>query len=262
MFSIWRIEPRFRDHRMAELLHSYEAAEDFVVSRSGFKPWADCQTFPIDVDGKRFFIKYYRHQKAWWRALGRSRPRRERRNMAFFDALGVPTTPPAVYGEERIFGLYGKGGIVVTEGLENCTDMHELGERRPELFRDKVWFDRLCRRLAELVRRLHSTGFCHNDLHWRNVLVRDEPAFEVFILDCPSGRRWPRPMRRFRRIKDLGHLDKLGRRYLSRTQRLRFYLAYVERPRLNSDDKKTIHAILRRFRNPSNREPRNIDALD
>ena len=127
MTSIWRIEPRFRDHRMAELLDSYEAAEDFVVSRSGFKPWADCQTFPIDVDGKRFFIKYYRHQKAWWRALGRSRARRELGNMEFFDTLGVPTTPPAVYGEERIFGLYGKGGIIVTEGLENCTDMHALG---------------------------------------------------------------------------------------------------------------------------------------
>ncbi len=192
MSRTWQIEPCFREHPLAELMDSYEAAENLALSRSGFKPYADRQTFPIDVNGERFFVKHYRHRTAWWRAVGRSRPRRERNNMALFDALGVPTTPLAAFGEERIFGIYDQGGILVTKGLDNCIDMHRLGEHQPQLFRDKVWFDRLSRRLAGLLRRMHGSGFCHNDLNWRNVLVRAEPEFEVFILDC-HGDHFVRP---------------------------------------------------------------------
>ena len=262
MTRTWQIEPAFREHALAELMDSYEAAEKVAVGRSGFKSYADRQTFPIDVNGERFFVKHYRHRTAWWRAVGRSRPRRERNNMALFDALGVPTTPLAAFGEDRIFGIYDKGGILVTKGLDDCIDMHRLGEHQPHLFRDRVWFDRLSRRLAGLLRRMHGSGFCHNDLNWRNVLVRAEPEFEVFILDCPSGHRWLQPMLRFRRIKDLAHLDKLGRRYLTRTQRLRFYLNYVQRSRLNPGDKKIVRSILRRYRKSDSREPRTIYELD
>jgi tRNA A-37 threonylcarbamoyl transferase component Bud32 len=262
MAKTWRIEPRFQDHPLADLLDSYQAADELALGRSGFKDWAERQTFPIEVNGKRFFIKHYRHRSSWWRALGRSRLGRERNNLAGFEAMGVPTTTVAAFGEDRVLGVYARGGILVTEGLDDCTDMHRLGEHEPQLFQDRIWFEKLYTRLASLLRRMHDTRFCHNDLNWRNVLIRTEGEFEIFIFDSPSGRRWPPPFLRFRRIKDLAHLDKLGRRYLSRTQRLRFYLAYAERTRLNEDDKNTVRGVLKRYRRSDNQQPRNIYELD
>ncbi|MOA66587.1 hypothetical protein D3C78_1934040 [compost metagenome] len=48
-------------------------------------------------------------------------------------------------------------------------------------------------------------------------------------------------------IKDLACLDKVAKYHLSRTQRLRFYLQYRDRPRLRSSDKRRVRQILKFF---------------
>jgi hypothetical protein len=45
-------------------------------------------------------------------------------------------------------------------------------------------------------------------------------------------------------VKDLACLDKVAKLQLSRTQRLRFYLQYCRRARLNSADKQRVGKIL------------------
>ena len=262
MVKTWLIEPEYQAHEVAGVYSSYEVARRLIGERVGFHPLAGCQTAPADVGGRRFFVKYYQHRGQWWRALGRSRARREWRNIGYFRSAGVPTTPPVAFGEDRsLSGLFNAGGIIVTEEVRNTSDMHILGENRPELFADRVWFNRLSGLLAGHVRDLHQRGFFHNDLNWRNILVRLEPELEVFIFDCPSGRSWPKLMHGFRSAKDLAHLDKLGQRYLRRTQRLRFFLDYTGHPRLTENDRKQIRRILRRVKSRSNREPRNIYGL-
>jgi hypothetical protein len=47
--------------------------------------------------------------------------------------------------------------------------------------------------------------------------------------------------------KDLACLDKVAKQVLSRTQRLRFYLQYRGRQRLNQVDKRRIRQVLRFF---------------
>ena len=54
------------------------------------------------------------------------------------------------------------------------------------------------------------------------------------MIDCPTGAFWRGPLLEHRKNKDLACLDKLGRLHLSRTQRLRFYLMYVGKPRLEA----------------------------
>jgi hypothetical protein len=51
-------------------------------------------------------------------------------------------------------------------------------------------------------------------------------------------------MWRHRLIKDLACLDKVAKYHLSATQRLRFYLQYRDRNRLDARDKKRIRQVL------------------
>ncbi|MNF08441.1 hypothetical protein D3C80_2088680 [compost metagenome] len=54
-------------------------------------------------------------------------------------------------------------------------------------------------------------------------------------------------MLRYRIVKDLACLDKVAKYKLSRTQRLRFYLQYRGRQRLNAADKRRVRQIVRYF---------------
>ena len=93
---------------------------------------------------------------------------------------------------------------------------------------------------------LHSDAalkrFAHNDLKWRNLLVDDQG--HLFFIDCPNGTFWCWPFLSYRIEKDLACLDKVAKRVLSRNQRLRFYLRYCGRQRLNTHDRKRVRRIL------------------
>ena len=69
----------------------------------------------------------------------------------------------------------------------------------------------------------------------------DKPR--VYLIDCPSGKRLFWPILHYRQIKDLAILDKVADRYLSRTQRLKFFLAYRQTNCLSDKDKQLIGEI-------------------
>ncbi|MNR58917.1 hypothetical protein D3C85_1800530 [compost metagenome] len=54
-------------------------------------------------------------------------------------------------------------------------------------------------------------------------------------------------MLRYRITKDLACLDKVAKYHLSNTQRLRFYLQYRGRERLNESDKRRIRHVVTFF---------------
>ncbi|MCK9261607.1 MAG: heptose kinase, partial [Azoarcus sp.] len=58
---------------------------------------------------------------------------------------------------------------------------------------------------------------------------------------------WWGPFLRYRIIKDLACLDKVAKYHLTRTQRLRFYLDYAQKNRLDALDRKRVRHILRFF---------------
>lgn len=94
---------------------------------------------------------------------------------------------------------------------------------------------------------MHDGRFAHNDLNWRNILVRpdgDQPR--VWLFDCPNGRRWVWPFLGFRIAKDLTHLDKMGRRYLRASQRWRFFRHYCRGMAKSPQAKALARRVLRR----------------
>lgn len=197
--------------------------------------------------GRRLYVKRYHDNGGFWRNwLATPRVRREWRNLERFSAWGIPVPAVVARGEQRRFFRFVRGAIV-TEAVEGAVDLATLAQRHDPRLRDRRWVAAVSCQLADITRRLHSHQFAHNDLKWRNVLVTGDAESRVYLIDCPSGRFWPRPFLGHRVVKDLACLDKSAARVLSRTQRLRFYLSYCGRSRLEAADKRNIRHILAFF---------------
>ena len=113
--------------------------------------------------------------------------------------------------------------------------------------KDRAWRRLVIRRLADAVHTLRDHRFIHGDLKWRNILVETGDDPKVFVIDCPLGRKLMGPFLRRGMIKDMACLDKIGRRALSRTDRLRFYLRATGRQRLDGTARRDIVRITRFF---------------
>lgn len=203
------------------------------------------QVIRVERGGLRYYVKrYWGAGKGLRRWLGRPRVKAEWQNLKQFAKWGIPTAPLVAWGLERACGRFARGALITGE-LPGTEDLAVLAARDDARLRDRAWVERVSRQLAQGTRRMHDQGFAHNDLKWRNLLV--DPHGELFFIDCPTGAFWWGPFLRYRIIKDLACLDKVAKYRLSRSQRLRFYLQYRGRARLNAADKRRIRKILAFF---------------
>jgi len=203
-----------------------------------------CRVVKVNLEGRDYFVKrYHPHGEHFRKAFGRSWPVAEYRNLAYFQQMGIPVPRVVAYGSQRVLGLF-RRGVIVTEGVPQAVDLKSFARARPEFFHDRIQVTRLLLLVADYVRRIHEDGFTHRDLKWRNLLVTLEETPQVFFLDCPRGGHRRRPWHEHRVIKDLATLDRLAVQYLSRTTRLRFYLAYRNQTRLTDGDKSFIARVL------------------
>ena len=250
MTQYWHLQDPHRDGDFADAVPDFEAALALRGERVSGTDDSNCKVDVLDIGARRYFVKHYRALKPSLRHLfGRSRVRNEWDNLGLFRRMDIATPDPVAIGERRAFGVF-REGILVSAEIPDAIDLENLAYYKNSYLQDSDWFLSLCRQLALPLRRLHDIGFSHNDLNWRNVLLTLEPELKVYFFDCPAGRRWWWPFRSFRVAKDLTHLDKLGRLYLRRSQRLRFYLVYAGRERLNASDKKILRRLLNRDVNP------------
>nr|WP_017678616.1 lipopolysaccharide kinase InaA family protein [Pseudomonas chengduensis] len=199
----------------------------------------------IEREGVHYYVKrYWGAGKGLRRYLGRPRVKAEWQNLKLFAKWGIPTAQIVAHGLERRAGAFVRGALVTRE-LENTRDMAEMANQHDPRLRDPCWVANVSRQLASHTRTLHDRRFTHNDLKWRNLLVNEKA--ELFFIDCPTGSFWWGPLLRYRIIKDLACLDKVAKRVLSRTQRLRFYLQYCGHHRLNNGDRLRVLEILKFF---------------
>ena len=199
----------------------------------------------IERDGVRYYVKrYWGAGKGLRRYFGRPRVKAEWQNLKLFAKWGIPTAPIVAYGLERSGGAFVRGALITRE-LENTLDLAFMVKCDDARLHDRCWIDLVSQQLARATRRMHDSHFTHNDLKWRNLLVNDRS--ELFFIDCPTGSFWWGPLLRYRIVKDLACLDKVAKRVLSRTQRLRFYLQYRGRARLSQSDKQSVRRILKFF---------------
>lgn len=207
----------------------------------------------VSAGSRYYYVKRYQARgRGLRRYLGRSRLRAEWDSLHWFRANGIPTAQPVAFGEGRNKGGY--RGVIVVREREGTSDLMRLSVNNPALFSNRRWRHRVIRRLGKMVHRMHARGFVHRDLKWRNILVEATPDPGVYIIDCPQGRRLVGPFLARGRIKDLASLDRMGRARLSRTDRLRFFLASQGRCRLIREDRMLISRILSYYEGRSNQQ--------
>ena len=200
------------------------------------------------VGNRYYYVKRYTGAgKNLRRYIGRPRVQAEWENLLHFHAWGIPSATVVGFGLERRDGAFHRGALI-TQELSGTADMANIAKNRDPRFLCKRWVTHVSRQIAHATRMMHDQNFAHNDLKWRNILVDEKPFPDVYMIDCPGGNFWWGPMLKYRIVKDLACLDKLGKRVLSRTQRLRFYLDYIEKPCLSPDDKKQVRAVLNFFK--------------
>jgi tRNA A-37 threonylcarbamoyl transferase component Bud32 len=197
----------------------------------------------VEVAGRYYYVKRYlipgKHLR---RYLGKSRVAREWRNLEWLSDHEIPIPRPIAMAEgHRWFGDY--WGVIVTEEAPQAIDLRKIYRDSRELLGKRSWRLSMLARLAKVVAHMHQQGFIHNDLQWRNVLVSLKDN-QVFLIDCPAGRRIYLTGNRRGIVRELAFLDKMAKLALSKTDRLRFYMIYRGVSRLRERDKKEIHRIL------------------
>ncbi len=216
------------------------------------------EIFSYSIDNRHFFIKRYYRSLSFASWFGFSRFRIETKNQLWFNQMGLSSAPVVAFGEER-FLFKTLRGVLITEAIPNTVDLADIAKNQPEKFRNKYWVNSLSKQLADILRLFHSHRFCHNDLHWRNILIQENPQSSVvqaYLIDCPFGRRVIWPFLNYKKLKDLANIDKLAPQHLSRTQRLRFFLAYRNITTLGAADKNVIKNILQHKANRIKRKAR------
>lgn len=225
------------------------ASLDTVFALQGEKIASDplSEVIRVQVGSRHYYVKrYHGAGKHLRRFIGRPRVRAEWRNLLYFRAWGIPVATVVGYGMEKRFGGFQRGALI-TEELQGTRDMARLAAEHDPRLQEPRWARHVLHQIADATRIMHEYRFAHNDLKWRNILVDGAPLGNIYLIDCPGGTFWWGPFLERRKIKDLACLDKIGKYLLSRTQRLRFYLLYCGRERLNRADRVRIGKIVRYF---------------
>lgn len=202
----------------------------------------------VELDGRRYYVKRYHGagKNPLRRWFGRPRVQAEWENLRHFADWGIATATLAGWGLERRAGAFHRGALITAE-LEHTVDLNRLALDRDPRLADRRWVAAVSHQLAHATRAMHAHRFTHNDLKWRNLLVDAAATPRLYLIDCPAGEFWWGPFLHYRMVKDLACLDKVAKYHLSRSQRLRFYLDYAGKARLDRGDKRRVRKIVAFF---------------
>ncbi len=245
MSYFWHISEKYRGTSLAEVFSGLDKTFSLQGEQVTRNPVG--RVIKVKVDDRFYFVKMHsRGGKRLRRFIGRSRVSAEWENLLFFSRIDIPTANIVAYGQELRWGLFRRGALI-TEELQDTTDMAALAKNQSPLLKDKNWIIQVGRQIANFTKRLHDNHFVYNDLKWRNILVSGGENPQVFFIDCPLGRKWFGPVLHRGIIKDLACLDKVAKYRLSRTVRLWFYKVYSGHRELTKADKLLIRRVLAFF---------------
>jgi tRNA A-37 threonylcarbamoyl transferase component Bud32 len=203
---------------------------------------------------KSLFLKKYftstrsKRWKGFFRGtfLGRSKVRKEFKNLLLLRSLGLNTPDPVAWGEQRKGGWLLNSFLITSEIPKGTGLDFYLTSVLPRMSLKTAAKARstLLKNLAETTAEMHRNGFEHHDFYWRNILLSDQDVTRFFLIDSPKGKSWPQWIMKRRFISDLATLDSPAPTVFRKTERMRFYLNYRNIKKLTSLDKKIIKRIL------------------
>lgn len=174
------------------------------------------------------------------RPLGQTTAAREFFNIERFALLGIPALDAACFGERRQGG--DRQALLLTRGLEGYRPLESWFEDWSELsYRLQ---DDLLIATASLVKLLHDRDIVHNCLYPKHIFLRQlDDGIGARFIDLEKSRA--HIFSPWGRMRDL---DALNRRSLAprRTQRLRFILLYLGKPRVDAEVRYWVNRVERR----------------
>jgi hypothetical protein len=191
------------------------------------------------------FVK--RQQDHCFRSLrhplrGRPTFEREWRNIQSYRACGVPTLEPVYFGWRRQDGH--QRAILITRELEGFRSLLALQRQwseqgRPPRARRRA----LLEVLSASTRRMHACGLQHNCFYPKHLFLRPRAeGWELRVIDLEKTKR--RRRRDAARVRDLSTLGRYAQGW-SRSERLGFFLSYLQRPRLDRPARRLLKKVLR-----------------
>lgn len=166
----------------------------------------------------------------------------EWRAMIRFHELGIPTMTPVAFGRR------GRRSFSMSLAIEGCVKLsawieQNLAEPSPEA---RAEARAIARGVARVARSMHGAHLHHQDFYLGHLLkpagADPEP---IYVIDLGRVRRFRWGRLRWI-VKDLGQLD-FSAEHVSRTDRVRFLRAYLDRP-LRRADRLLVGLIQRKSR--------------
>lgn len=253
-----RIDPAYRDALCASGLAAVEQVLRRVEGRvCAWSRTTDTLYVANPQGGPGFYVKrcfyhtWYKRFRGMFRGtfFGPHRGQAEHNLLDEMRQLGLSAVRPVAQGARRT-GHFVTACFLITEevpGARNLTAYaRDIAEGRVRLtcVQRRSMLAALARQIADV----HSAGFEHGQMFWRNVLVRTGPTgdAEFFFLDA----RPRRGRRRFGRsnrwwIEELAHLTASARPFATRREQLRFLAEYYGARRLTPEQRVEIREIQR-----------------
>ena len=246
-----------------EAVFSFDAAQN--LNKKNLASFRSRLQFDIDGPDSpqptTVFLKRYdappvaTQLRNWLAARGRkSCAMHEYVSMGELAAAGIGTPRPICCGEQCGI-LFEKRSFIITQKIP---DAEALERKLPDCFSGPANAESLrlrrdfVARLARYIKKFHETGYRHRDLYFSHIFYGDMGGF--FLIDLARAFRPVVLGRRFQ-IKDLAQVCySAPGRHFSRTDRLRFYLAYAGRGKLTQDDKRFIREVLAKAKRIARRE--------
>jgi hypothetical protein len=165
---------------------------------------------------------------------------REFANLCRFQEAGIPIPEWVYFGQKRQDGHL--RAILVTRELQDYAPLDTLDPAKLNRSQRRVLFETL----ARLTGRMHRHFIQHGSLYPKHIYYRlgVNGECDIRLIDLERGRR--HPCRRSIAIRDLASLLRRVRHLYTRTDQLRFLLAYRDTPLLNPGVKSLARAILGR----------------
>lgn len=238
------VEPEFKELMpFMDQRHPFESVSEYFGFELGKHQRRRAKVVRKELDhpdgGKvAVYFKLYgyrRLKRALSRVFKPTRSKSEFNNLKYFHELGIPACEPMVQGEYRnVFGI-ARNCMIITKEVTGTTQLDhfikdlensdESRDRKDDLRRQII------ESIAKSTKKIHENRFYHDDLKWRNVLVRrvgeQNDRVEVYWIDCPNGYFDRGGVRGDHgKIKDLATLDHLGWRMCPLEERMYFLSCY------------------------------------
>lgn len=206
-----------------------------------------------------FIKRQENHFYRSWRHFFRQRPtfEREFRNILSYQKHAIPTVELMYYGHRVVHGKL--RAILITRELQGY---QPLGDEDSLLIAkmDLAGRKRIFEKLAGAMRKMHESHFQHSCLYPKHIFLKNQAdaPIQTGFIDLEKARR--RLFKTSATMKDLGILHR-HTAHCSKTDRLRFFMAYRQEQKLSVESKKMLAIIVRPKKSHFTKQPEPVISM-